>query len=123
MLVNEYLDADWAGCIDDRISMGGFAIFLGNNLVSWNDKKQATVSWSSTEVEYKTLTNTTAKIIWIQMLLQELQVPSPPHAKVWVDNMGVKYLAFNPIFYDSMYSSVESIPSPLDIVARPGIHA
>jgi hypothetical protein len=82
MLVNEYSDADWAGCIDDRISMGGFAIFLGNNLVSWNDKKQAIVSWSSTEVEYKTLTNTTTKIIWIQMLLQELQVPSPPHAKV-----------------------------------------
>jgi hypothetical protein len=31
-------------------------------------------------------------------MLQELQVPSPPRAKVWADNMGAKFLAFNPIF-------------------------
>jgi hypothetical protein len=99
MLVNGYSDADWAGCIDDRKSTCGFAIFLGNNLVLWNVKKQATVSRSSTEVEYKALANATSEIIWIQTLLQESQVLSPPHAKVWVDNMGAKYLVFNPIFH------------------------
>jgi hypothetical protein len=31
-----------------------------------------------------------------------LQVLSPPRAKVWVDNMGAKYLAFNPIFHGRM---------------------
>jgi hypothetical protein len=44
MLVNGYSNADWAGCIDDRKSTCGFAIFLGNNLVSGNAKKQATVT-------------------------------------------------------------------------------
>jgi hypothetical protein len=34
-------------------------------------------------------------------LLKELQVASP-HAKVCVDNMGAKYLAFNLIFYGRM---------------------
>jgi hypothetical protein len=28
MLVSGFSDADWAGCIDDRRSIGGFAIFL-----------------------------------------------------------------------------------------------
>jgi hypothetical protein len=60
------------------------------------------VSQSSTEAEYKALVNTTADIIWIQTLLKELQVASPPHAKVWVDNMGAKYVAFNPIFHGRM---------------------
>jgi hypothetical protein len=34
MLVNGFSDPDWAGCLDDRRSIRGFAIFLGSNLVS-----------------------------------------------------------------------------------------
>ncbi|WVZ96930.1 LOW QUALITY PROTEIN: hypothetical protein U9M48_042510 [Paspalum notatum var. saurae] len=53
-----------------------------NNLVSWNAKKQATVYRSSTEAEYKAIANATAKMMWIQTLLYELQVKSPPAAKL-----------------------------------------
>jgi hypothetical protein len=49
MLISAFSDVDWVGSVDDRRSTGGFAIYLGNNLVSWNARKQATVSRSSTE--------------------------------------------------------------------------
>lgn len=52
MVVSAFSDADWAGCVDDPRSTGGFAVFLGPNLVSWSARKQATVSRSSTAAEY-----------------------------------------------------------------------
>ena len=99
MLVSAFSDADWAGCPDDRCSTGGFAIFLGSNLISWSARKQATVSRSSTEAEYKALANATAEVMWVHKLLDELGISHPKAACLWCDNIGAKYLSENPVFH------------------------
>jgi hypothetical protein len=72
-----YCDSDWGGNPNDRRSTSGFAVFLGNSLVSWNAKKQAVVSRSSTEAEYRSLAITVAEIYWLCMLFCDIQVPLP----------------------------------------------
>jgi histone deacetylase 1/2 len=99
MIVSAFSDADWARCVDDRRSTGGFAVFFGANLISWSARKQPTVSRSSTEAEYKALANATAELMWVHKLLQELGVPHSPVARLWCDNLGAKYLSANLVFH------------------------
>jgi Reverse transcriptase (RNA-dependent DNA polymerase) len=61
--IHAYSDADWAGSIDDRRSTSGFCIYLGKNIISWQAKKQATVSRSSTEAEYRSLASACTEIM------------------------------------------------------------
>lgn len=96
--VQAYSDSDWAGCPVDRRSTGGFAIYLGSNLVSWSARKQRTVSRSSTESEYKALANTVAELIWLKSLLHELGISPKSPPTLWCDNLGATYLSANPIF-------------------------
>ncbi|XP_019161168.1 PREDICTED: uncharacterized protein LOC109157783 [Ipomoea nil] len=97
--IHAYSDSDWVGCPMDRKSKSGFAVYLGDNLISWLSKKQRTVARSSTEAEYKALAVVSAEVTWVVSLLREQGLHSGKPATLWRDNLGATYLCANPVFH------------------------
>ena len=75
--VKALCDSDWSHCPDSRRSISWFCIFNGNLLVSWKSNKQVFVSQSSTEAEYRSMAFTTKEVIWLSLMVNDLQVSSP----------------------------------------------
>ncbi|XP_068657935.1 uncharacterized mitochondrial protein AtMg00810-like [Aristolochia californica] len=63
--IEGFLDAGWAGSLDDRKSTSGFYTMVGGNLVTWKSRKQSVVAWSSAEPEYRAM----AELLWVRSLL------------------------------------------------------
>jgi hypothetical protein len=91
-----YSDSDWAEDRDDRRSTSGYTFCVGDGEISWKSCKQATVSLSSTEAEYKSLSDSCKEGLWLRHLITKLHLRPNTAIPLHVDNEGAEALAKNP---------------------------
>ncbi|GFU81058.1 retrovirus-related Pol polyprotein from transposon TNT 1-94 [Trichonephila clavipes] len=62
-------DSDFATNRNDRVSMGGFITFIDETPISWRTFKQKSVSLSTMEAEYVSLTEAAKEFIWLKNVI------------------------------------------------------
>jgi len=64
-----YSDANWAGNANDRKSTFSGCFYVGNNLVTWMSRKQASISLSTAKAEYIATGSCCTQLLWMKKLL------------------------------------------------------
>ncbi|XP_026410095.1 uncharacterized protein LOC113305228 [Papaver somniferum] len=94
-----FVDADWAGDMNDRRSTTGYCFYMGSAAVSWCSKKQRNVALSSTEAEYVASTMATQECIWLKRLIGDISNKVDYSVPIKCDNQSAMQLAANPVFH------------------------
>ena len=96
MNLRGYSDSDWAEDRETRLLTSAFTYRVGLGPILWKSWKQASVSLSSTEAEYKALSDSCKEALWLKNLLTELRLRPNDAIPLYVDNEGAEALAKNP---------------------------
>ena len=88
-----FVDADWAGDSDTRLSVSGFVMFLNGAIINWRSRAQRNVTLSSGESEYVSLSDCVKEIKFVDMLCKGLKIELERPIKVRVDNVSAIFMA------------------------------
>ena len=92
-----YTDSDWDGDTEDRRSITGWCVFIGDCLISWGLKSQRNVTTSSTEAEYVGISEICKEILFVTYMLNILNQKVELPVTILVDNVGAIYIAENAV--------------------------
>lgn len=73
---------------------------MGDRPVSWKSKKQATISLSSAEAEYRAIRQVVMELVWLERLLNELTVKCSLPMHVFCYSQDAIHIAKNSVFHE-----------------------
>jgi len=91
-----FCDADYVGDRIERKSTSGNCQFLGENIISWASKRQATIAMSTAEVKYISAASCCTQILWMKHQLEDYHI-SANSILIFCDNAAAIFLSKNPI--------------------------
>lgn len=97
--IKSFCDSNWVGCPDTGCSVTGYCVFLGDYLISWTSKKQATVSHSSAEAEDWPMVSASCEITWLLSPLQDMFFSHPQPYLIFCDKPSAFYVVQNMVYH------------------------
>ncbi|KAJ7329239.1 hypothetical protein JRQ81_015413, partial [Phrynocephalus forsythii] len=82
-----FTDADWTEDISDQRSTSGYVFFYGGGPIN-SSYKQGSIAHSSTEAEYILAAAACHEIVWLKLLLADLNVDEPTPVTLYEDNQS-----------------------------------
>ena len=102
LTLSAFSNANWARDPFDRKSTIGLLVFLGSNPILWSSKKHSTISYSSTEAEYRALVSIVAELSWLRTLFKQLCLYLHHIPVLWCDNISAIALASNLVLHSKI---------------------
>ena len=87
-----YVDADYAGDLDQRRSITGYVFMVVGCIISWKAELQDIVALSTTEAEYMAAVEAAKEALWLQGLVDTFGVKQE-EVKIHCDSQSVIHLA------------------------------
>eukprot|EP00253_Pinus_taeda_P032982 PITA_32982 len=86
-----------AGDPDDRKSTAGYVFTLGSRPITWAVKKQAAISLSSVEAEYRGAVEASKEALWLRQILSVFGFQQQHLTTLWCDNQSAIQLYKDPV--------------------------
>ena len=71
-ILEGYVDADWVGDLDGRISTSVYLFTFARGAISWQSRLQKCVALPTTKAEYIVANEASKEMLWLKQFLQEL---------------------------------------------------
>ncbi|XP_023924068.1 uncharacterized mitochondrial protein AtMg00810-like [Quercus suber] len=98
--IKAFANVEWAACPNTRSSITGYCVFIGESLVSWNSKKQQTVSRSLIESKYRAMAIAVCEIVWLISFLKDIKVSHSKADLLFSDTQVALYIGANFVFHE-----------------------
>ena len=94
-----FVDADWAGNVDNRKSKAGYLFKLGKNIISFATRNEEVVALSTAEAELMAATIATREMVWIRIMLKEIGFEQQQATILFEDNTACIKMSRNPEYH------------------------
>jgi hypothetical protein len=95
-----YTNLDWVGSVADRKSTFGCCFSLRSAMISWQSRKQSSISLSTMEAAYISACSASCEAIWLRKLLTGLFDLEMEATMILCDNKRCIKMTENPVFHD-----------------------